>query len=322
MKEIWSWLERNSAQLQGLAAVAAILGAVAAIPYFLFKWVQADLVVSVTAEAATMPPSLEQWIEDASLELKMLPVTPEEEVDPYISLRQLQITGPLDPSRVDHLWRATETSRIRIDVSNGTDQIISGARLRLDRAFPLWGVNLIATFLTDEEIDRWQKDVSIELGGSSLVLPELPPLPPNSAVTVVAYGDVADATVSGTVPGSAFRVVRTVRVQDKGLVSLAIRGYRLVLLFLLVILVLILPGIWGGMRLEKAVWKRAHKHITYDLACKEALEGRKESSLSLLKAAVSKGYENYYHMRTDPDLEILRDMDEFKKIVGVKVEES
>ena len=311
MTRLWKWLEHNSSQLQGLAAVAAILAALAAVPYLLSSWMRPELTIRVTADSPTVPPALKDWIDEALRTLRTLPAPADDAPDPYRSLRGLQRSGPLAPIRGES-WRLSQPSRLRVDVANQADRVVQGVRLRFDRAYPAWGVTLAATFLTAEEVTSWEKGVSAEKAGPTIVLPELPPLPPRSAVTIIAYGDVADADVSVTVAGTSFKLIRTVQVEDKGLIALILRPYWLPLAFWLIAL-----AIMAALLLfRNRVWRRARRNVTYDLACHEAKAGRNESALALLQQAVTDGYSNFQHMQNDPDLKGLREIDTFKKLVG------
>lgn len=309
MKIMWWWLKKNSEQLQALASVVAILGALAAIPYFASKWLEPDLAVTVARDEVTTPPALKDWIRDVSFELKSLPEPEAGKPDPYLSLRKLQASGPLKPGRFE-TFRTDELSRIRIDVTNQTNRVMPGVRLRLDPAWPVWGIILQATFLTPDEITRWHKSLPAERSEASLVLPELPPLPPRSSVSLVAYGDVATAEVAIAVPGSSFNLVRTVEVEDKWPISAVLRPHWIPLAFLLgVLFFLIILSVF-----ERQVWRRANSIIPYSLACREARAGRQESALSLLEASVAAGYKDFRHMSGDPDLASLQNLDSFKDL--------
>ena len=311
MNRLWKWLEENSSQLQGLAAVAALLAALAAVPFLISKWLQPDLTIKTAADRPTVPPSLEEWIGEATLMLKTLPAAPEGDNDPYRSLRDLQATGPLDPIRREN-WRLANPGRLQVDVVNDADRLVFGVRLRLDRAYPIWGLTLDASFLIADEVTVWQKGFSADNAGPTLVLPELPPIPPKSALTITAYGDVADAEVSATVPGASFKLVPTVRLEDKGPVSLILRPYWVPLFVGLAAMAIIV----GLAMFEQRIWRRARRFVSYDLACGEAKMGRTESALALLQEVVDAGYRNFAHMRSDPDLRGLHENDTFKKLVG------
>lgn len=315
MTRLWIWLERNSSQLQGLAAVAGIIAALAAVPYLFSKWVRPELTIRVTADSPVMPPALEVWIKEAMLVLRTLPEAADSEnLDPYQDLRELQRSGPLAQTR-GKSWSLSQPSRLRVEVANEADRVVQGIRLRLDRAYPAWGVTLGATFLTAAEVAGWESGMAAEMDGPTIVLPELPPLPPRSAVTVFAYGSVEDAVVSATVPGTSFKLIRTVPVEDRGLIAVILRPYWLPLVAWLVFLAIMAALSLFGNR----VWRRARRSATYDLACSEAKAGRTESALALLQEAVAAGYGNFDHMRKDQDLEGLREMDAFKKLVGDSV---
>lgn len=52
----------------------------------------------------------------------------------------------------------------------------------------------------------------------------------------------------------------------------------------------------------------------YNLACSLAVAGRADDALSCLRMAVGLGYADLDYMRTDPDLESLRDRPEFRAL--------
>jgi hypothetical protein len=317
MKRIWNWLGENKPQLQGLAAVVAICGVILYLPSLAFRWLQPQLEIRVTADESTVPLALEDWLRQSMSALRYLPGARDGQPDLYQSLRDLQTSGPLSPDRTLRLG-VENPGRIRVDVVNQTDHVISGVRLRLDRAYPAWGVQLIASFLTPEEVTNWQRGSSAQKQGPGVVLPELPPLPPKSAVTVVAYGDVASAEVSVTGPSVSFKMIRAVRVEDKWPISALLHPYWIGFL----------PGglliICGAAymifdktvrkRMWKRAWRRARVLVPYDLACDEAKAGHETTALAFLEAAVAAGYDDFEHMRNDPDLDGLRKTDAFKKI--------
>lgn len=53
----------------------------------------------------------------------------------------------------------------------------------------------------------------------------------------------------------------------------------------------------------------------YNAACVYARLGRKDDAIEYLKEAIAKGYSNYQHIKVDYDLDILRDMPEFEKLL-------
>ena len=67
---------------------------------------------------------------------------------------------------------------------------------------------------------------------------------------------------------------------------------------------------------DSLVSRRTRQHVAYNLARNEAKAGRSESAIALLQEAVAAGYRNFQHMQSDPDLERLRDIDDFKKLIS------
>ncbi len=57
--------------------------------------------------------------------------------------------------------------------------------------------------------------------------------------------------------------------------------------------------------------------VHYNLACSYALVGEKKKAIETLRKAVILGYRDYAYMEQDPDLESLRDDEEFKEIVRI-----
>jgi uncharacterized integral membrane protein len=338
--KFWAWLSRNSDQLKALAALTVVIGGLTGIPILFYKWMQPDIVITFTVQNSTMPPALKKWIEEATNNIRELPTLElqtdsylkthnllmklenpglfalllKPQTDPYRSLRDLQRTGPLDSERKSAQWKILEPGRIRIDLVNQTDRVIPNVRLRLDNAYPLWGVYLEAKFLTENEITKWQQSFSFINSGPTVVFPELPPLPPNSSTNIVIFGYVDNANVSAAVSGFSHKIIPTVTVEDKWPISwmrnqLLLWFSIMILLFLIIILFIVL-----NVKLEQVTWRKAKKYIPYDLACKEALLGRAESAIALLQEAVTAGYDNFQHMRTDNDLESLWEMEAFKEL--------
>jgi len=57
--------------------------------------------------------------------------------------------------------------------------------------------------------------------------------------------------------------------------------------------------------------------VHYNLACSYALLGEKKKAIETLRKAVILGYRDYSHMQEDPDLESLRNDEEFKEIIRI-----
>lgn len=69
--------------------------------------------------------------------------------------------------------------------------------------------------------------------------------------------------------------------------------------------------------LEKLLVKpRMDATISYNLACCQALAGRKEASLASLKRAVRSGWRNHGQIAGDPDFDSIKNSDEFKLILA------
>ncbi|HTL48058.1 MAG TPA: hypothetical protein VL688_08385 [Verrucomicrobiae bacterium] len=56
--------------------------------------------------------------------------------------------------------------------------------------------------------------------------------------------------------------------------------------------------------------------VHYNLACSLALLGKSREALRALRRALVLGYEDFEHLKQDPDLKSLHKMPEFKKILA------
>jgi Flp pilus assembly protein TadD len=56
--------------------------------------------------------------------------------------------------------------------------------------------------------------------------------------------------------------------------------------------------------------------VLYNLACAQALSGRREKALDALRAAVDAGFSDRRLLETDPDLESLRQEDGFRELLA------
>ena len=55
--------------------------------------------------------------------------------------------------------------------------------------------------------------------------------------------------------------------------------------------------------------------VFYNLACSRALVGHKNEALAALKRAIDLGYDDFDHLRKDPDLKSLQQESAFKKLL-------
>lgn len=114
-------------------------------------------------------------------------------------------------------------------------------------------------------------------------------------------------------PGSRYKIINTVSVEDRWPVSWALRP----ILFLNLAFICLSLGIpLGWVWVQNSAFRKATRLVPYNAACQEAKAGRNDRALALLAVAVSAGFANLKHMREDPDLENLRGIPEFQKLVG------
>ena len=53
----------------------------------------------------------------------------------------------------------------------------------------------------------------------------------------------------------------------------------------------------------------------YNVACYYAIQGITDEAFEWLKTALDKGFDYFEHLRTDPDIAILRESEEFEKLI-------
>lgn len=56
--------------------------------------------------------------------------------------------------------------------------------------------------------------------------------------------------------------------------------------------------------------------VHYNLACSFALVGKKDDAFSMLKHAIQLGYNEFEHLKKDPDLKNLRDDPRFQSLIA------
>jgi len=67
--------------------------------------------------------------------------------------------------------------------------------------------------------------------------------------------------------------------------------------------------------LDSIIGKYDNEHSMYDAACLYGRMGDKDKALSYLEKALEKGFRRYQHIMNDDDLDLLKDMPEFKTLI-------
>lgn len=316
--KLWRWLAQNSSALQGAAAVLVLISAFVAAPAVIWRSLKPDLVIEVDPDQGTVPPELLEWVRDVQSELvEALEDLPKVKKESWQKLRDL--TASMSNERLAALYGVGDTiARLRLEVRNQTDRVISGVRISLDHIYRIWSISAKGTFLTNEETQNFIGKVKPARSTSRLVLPELPPLPPRSSLEVILYGSVENADVEVSAQGATTKVERIVEVENTWLVDWYMNPYKAFPLFLFLFLAL-----WLAVFPAERIWKRvltrvvrkATPGIIYNLACKEALANRGDQAMLFLRKAFDEGYKDKVHAKNDPDLTILRGRDDFKDLV-------
>lgn len=313
--KLWRWLAQNSSALQGAAAVLVLIGAFVAAPTVIWRSLKPDLVIQVDPDQSTVPPHLLDWVRDVRSEIvEVLEDLPKVKKESWQKLRDL--TASMSNEQLYGV--GDNIARLHLEVRNQTDRVISGVRISLDHIYRIWSISAKGTFLTNEETQNFIGKVKPTRSTSRLVLPELPPLPPKNSLEVILYGSVEDADVEVSAQGATTKVERIVEVENTWLVDWYRNPYKAFPLFLLLFLAL-----WLAVFPAERIWKRvltrvvrkATPGIIYNLACKEALASRGDQAMLFLRKAFDEGYKDKVHVKSDPDLTILRGRDDFKELV-------
>ncbi len=91
----------------------------------------------------------------------------------------------------------------------------------------------------------------------------------------------------------------------------------------------------GAMLMRRKDYRRAESYLrrarifsprdsnlAYNLACALARNGKKDDALKMLAESVRLGFKDFDHIKKDADLATLRDDPSYKKLLGIKVEET
>jgi hypothetical protein len=308
--KLWSWLKRNVRALEALVAVVAIITAVVASWPYLQNATKRDLLLEVQRNESTIPFDLMKWSKDVAFALELLP---KQLADEPLFLDRLRPLATSDTAkRLPFLNSSQGLALLTLTVKNQANHTVSGTRLYVtDLQGRLWDVYAWGSFLTEEEAKVFAQQVKSAsgIGNSNLVLPELPPLPPQNLLIIYLLGSFtksSQATI--TVPADNFAVVDLVTVQRSWLIDMYLNPRKIFFPAMLLLLFFIVLG-YSTVRKTK-------QRIMYDAACHEALEGHYGAAMHLLEKAFEAGYSDREYVKCDPTLEPLRAREDFNKLIG------
>jgi hypothetical protein len=311
MRALLGWISRNSGALEGLAAITVVVGALVAVPLYLSRALSADLIVTVQKFESTVPRDFAQWSIEAADVLRSEAGASRDTASPAARLSSSPVAVRLRygvPPTID---------RLSVTLANRSTRPIPGVRIRVTSLIgSLWGTGIAGTFLTDPEARAYIRQLDSLHSSMEMALPELPPIPGGSALTLNLYGEFSSgATASVAVPSASTKVRRVVSVQDSWLVDLSENHWKLWfhLFFALGLLALAAIGAYafGAPRVIRA----ATPAILYNAACTEAKKNRSDAAIHLLEAAFAAGYSDRHHARQDPDLDSLRERADFQGLL-------
>lgn len=311
------WFSRYSRALQGAVALFILLGLLPTAWRWIARNFGSDLDVQVDWNPGTIPPGLSGWVGQVSGDLSILSEfeTNPPKNQPFIAgldglielshspIQKLLLGSPIAP----------DDGLLNIRIHNNSNEAISNVRLRVADFFPSWKVHLVGDFVTTTEAKGFYDKVETQSGASDVVLPDLPPLPPNGVMSVSLYGRGDFATVALSAPGRSYSVRNMTKIEDSTLVGIARHPFPAAWLATSILLFLAIP-LWLWM-VQSAAAKRFPVGL-YDAACEEAKAGNVDSAMFLLRKAFEMGYSNKTHARGDPDLSSVCELAEFKSLVG------
>ena len=312
--KLWNWLSRNVASFQALGqglAGLAVAGTAVVVIWGFWESSTPDLLLWSQRNESTIPVDLIKWSKNVAEELQSLPKQSVNEPPILDRLRPLAASDIA--KRLPHLYSRDGLERLTLVVKNQAKHTVTGTRLRVMGLLGrLWDVHALGTFLTEEEAKVFVQQIKSAFGDGNinLVLPELPPLPPQNSLTIELFGNFSPTHTEATikVPADNFAVLDYVEVQRSRLIDMYLNPREIFVPAILLLLLFICLG--------DIIWQRSKRKTMYNAARHVALEGHYSAAMHLLEKAFEAGYSNREHAKSDPDLEPLRAREDFKKLIG------
>jgi hypothetical protein len=174
--KIWIWLANNRHSLTGLAA---LITAVALLrPVLVPIFFPPDLIVRYSRDPSTVPDDLMKWAQKLGFEILVKGTVPE-------GLDSLKNSDVIQ--KLENNLRGDGIDRFSITLTNTSANEIPHVRVSVDGCASLWSSQIDGTYITADEAKSFASNSKLA-DSSRLVLPELPPLPPNSSTTIRLYG--------------------------------------------------------------------------------------------------------------------------------------
>lgn len=318
LNRILAWFKIHSSALKGMAAAVVILSALILLIPHITKTMRPDILVRINVNKDTLPNDLSEWLQDLSRFI---------EWNRY-SLKEMNESNP-------KLYAIFENSvfkkynvynrkfdKLQIEFTNQTNNAISGIRLKFEIIYSFWGAKVTGTFLRANDIQVFEAEILKGFNNSSIILPELPTLPPSSMLQIEIYGNIGPIKPIMTAIDHSFSIIEMTEVQKGFLIELYKNPYVAILLIIAGILILLLILIPVSTNIINNKINNKIKNIFYNTACKEAIKGNSDDAMVLLNQAVRAGYSDRDHALNDNDLECLREREDFKELFALKISES
>ncbi|MCG8094134.1 MAG: hypothetical protein JAZ17_11005 [Candidatus Thiodiazotropha endolucinida] len=302
----WNWLRENSAALQSVAALAVIISASFAGWSYVNRSYSPELTVRLNIDESTIPEDLTNFTKEVVL---------------FLEWDKDKLLGAEDNPRIDSILNSSVIKRIQaspltldrahIEVINNSEKIISGVRVRLDNIHSFWGIEVEGTFLDNAEASKFRDSLKDVHTNQSVILPELPPLPPNSSLSLSVFGSIGILKPFVTTDGQRYTMIEVVEVENGQIIEWYQKPWLLLTWLPIFVGALYIFLVLGWAALRRRVIENAKKNILYDTGCELAISGNADEAMVLLNEAVNSGYSNRQHALNDHDLESLRDRDDF-----------
>ncbi|WP_264323911.1 TPR end-of-group domain-containing protein [Romeriopsis navalis] len=306
-----------------LAFIPTLISGFSKIPSMLVP----DVIVRVQVVENTLPPDIAEWFKkipaanrDAELLYKTKGISNREtRKDALVGDALKPLISPI-AKKLDFYYNKGFKKYI-VELENQSNKPVSDAKLRLDNVYALWSADAEGTFLSPDA--RLQLISQIEKGHSndSIVLSKLPTLPAKSDLKLVLYADNYSSLFNKlefSVSGHSSDV-RTVRqLEDSLLADWAANPHKP---FEIIIFILLIGGYssWAfGMPIYhnklSQIRRDASAKALYAAGCRFAYLRKDDEAMLLLKRAVDTGYSNNKAALSDPNLNDLRNREDFQNL--------
>jgi hypothetical protein len=210
-----------------------------------------------------------------------------------------------------------QLDKLILTITNNTTEAVPKIRVRLSAVFEMWGTVIAGTFLSPSEVESLQKAAMSGHLDYTMLLPEIRDLPPNSSIEFQLFGHFSPFIEPQlTASGLSHEIRRIIEIEEAWLIFMMTNPSVLIMIIYASLLILALGFSLSRPFIEKRVRTKVSGSVFYNAACGEALAGRLDEAMILLRQAISHGYSNRKHISQDEDLELLRGRQDYKELLA------